>query len=209
MDEDFVEEIIEDVDEPTREPDNKERGNFTNFNINIDESHDVFSKSIPDIDDVVDEVGDVEMPMGETGHKFHEIVLSDDDYDSVVIHTQPKVVRKLDKEELLIPTYKKRNDSIEKKASLFEQRMMNKYSNAYDYKSINSFLYILAKTVVEQHRNPIKDTIEDDEIKEEIDVEDDSEDESPDAKLRQKFIDRLSHNRTSAARQSKTSKMFK
>lgn len=43
------------------------------------------NKSIPDIDDVVDEVGDVEMPMGETGHKFHEIVLSDDDYDSVVI----------------------------------------------------------------------------------------------------------------------------
>lgn len=57
-DEEFVEEIIETVDE---------------------------NKSIPDIDDVVDEVGDVEMPMGETGHKFHEIVLSDDDYDSVVI----------------------------------------------------------------------------------------------------------------------------
>ena len=62
MEEDFVEEIIE-----SAEDDNK---------------------SIPDIDDVVDEVGDVEMPMGETGQKFNEIVLSDDDYDSVVI--EPK-----------------------------------------------------------------------------------------------------------------------
>ena len=59
MEEDFVEEIIE-----SAEDDNK---------------------SIPDIDDVVDEVGDVEMPMGDTGQKFNEIVLSDDDYDSVVI----------------------------------------------------------------------------------------------------------------------------
>jgi hypothetical protein len=34
---------------------------------------------------VVDEVGDIEIPMGETGHKFHEIILSDDEYDNVVL----------------------------------------------------------------------------------------------------------------------------
>ena len=43
---------------------------------------------------------------------------------------------------------------------------------------------------------PIKDTIEDDEIKEEINVEDDSEEESPNTKLRKKFLDRMAHNRT-------------
>lgn len=65
-------------------------------------------------DDVVDEVGDVEMPMGETGHKFNQPV--DDFYDSVVIE-------------------KLKDQDIENKANLFNQRMMNKYSNSYDYKS--------------------------------------------------------------------------
>ena len=99
------------------------------------------------MDDVVDEVGDVEMPMGETGHKFHEIVLSDDDYDSVIIHTQPKKVKQFDTNQGDLPTYKKRNEAIDKKASLFEHRMMNKYSNAYDYKSM--FLHITDTTYSE------------------------------------------------------------
>lgn len=34
-------------------------------------------------DDVVDEVGDVGMPMGETGYKFN--ILSEEEYDSVII----------------------------------------------------------------------------------------------------------------------------
>lgn len=66
------------------------------------------------IDDVVDEVGDVEMPMGETGHKFN--VMSDDEYDSVVIDLKQQ--------------------DVKNKAYLFNQRMANKYSNSYDYKSM-------------------------------------------------------------------------
>ena len=88
MDDDFVEEIIEDDDD---------------------------NKSIPDFDDVVDEVGDVEMPMGETGHKFNEVVLSDDEYDSVVLEDK--------------------NTSINTKAKMFNQRMSNKFSSSYEYKS--------------------------------------------------------------------------
>jgi len=53
------------------------------------------------------------MPMGETGHKFH--VLSDDEVDSVVIQNK--------------------DADIDYKAQLFNQRMANKYSNSYDYKS--------------------------------------------------------------------------
>lgn len=53
------------------------------------------------------------MPMGDTGHQFH--VLSDDEYDSVVIDHK--------------------HTDIENKANLFNQRMANKYSNSYDYKS--------------------------------------------------------------------------
>lgn len=63
----------------------------------------------------MDEVGEVEVPtMGETGHKFNEIILSDDEeYDSVVID---------------------KNDNIETKAAMFEQKM-NKFTSSYDYKS--------------------------------------------------------------------------
>lgn len=84
---DDFEEIIEDADENKSNPD--------------------------DIDDIVDEVGDVEMPMGETGHKFHEIVLSEDDCDSVVIEDRKK--------------------EIDRKATMFQSKFANKYSNSYDY----------------------------------------------------------------------------
>ena len=100
-DEEFVEEIIEDVDENKLSAKGKSSLKFTTLD---DEE-----------DDVVDEVGDVEIPtMGETGHKFNEIILSDDDdYDSVVID---------------------QNANIEAKAAIFEHKM-NKFTSSYDYKS--------------------------------------------------------------------------
>lgn len=67
-------------------------------------------------DEVVDEVGEVEIPiMGETGNKFNEIILSDDEFESVIIET-------------------KNDQIIQKKAILFEQKVA-KFTSSYDFKS--------------------------------------------------------------------------
>mmetsp|Transcript_17292 Transcript_17292/g.16951 ORF Transcript_17292/g.16951 Transcript_17292/m.16951 type:complete len:376 (-) Transcript_17292:121-1248(-) len=154
-DEDFVEEIIEDED------DNK--------------SIEVVDE-VEEEDDVVDEVGEVEVPtMGETGHKFNEIILSDDEFDSVVIDP-------------------KKEKSMPPKASLFQDKAA-KFTSSYEYKN---------KTVAQSKRKTMKETIEDDEIKEEINVEDDSEDEAPATKLRKKFLDRIANNRTIGKGRSNT-----
>lgn len=67
----------------------------------------------------------------------------------------------------------------------------------------------VAKTMSEKIMQPIKDTIDDDEIKEEIDVvDDDSDEDEPNLSLRQRFMDRISRQRT-MGRQSKTSSKLK
>lgn len=104
-------------------------------------------KSNNESDDVVDEVGDVEMPMGETGQRFHETALSDDDYESVVIEKVQKdnkpnkyliashIVHEANHHQLSSKVLKAPSNEIESKANLFNQRMSNKYSNSYEYKS--------------------------------------------------------------------------
>ena len=52
--------------------------------------------------------------MGETGNKFNEIILSDDEFDSVVIEDKDK--------------------AIDVKANLFEQKVA-KFTSSYEYKS--------------------------------------------------------------------------
>jgi hypothetical protein len=147
-----------------------------------------------DCDNIVDEVGDVEMPtMGETGHKFNEIVLSDDDYDNVVIENN------------------KQDTEIARKATFFTHKV-SKFSSSYDYQNnIAEYKQFIANTVNDRLKIPTKDTIDDDDIKEEINVvEDDSEDEQPNSKFRQRFLDRIAgNNKTMGARQSKTSSKIK
>ena len=88
------------------------------------------------------------MPMGETGQKFHEWVLSDDDYESVVIEKTRKdnkpnkytkvasqIVHEGNQHQLSSKVLKTNNNEIESKANLFNQRMSNKYWNSYEYKS--------------------------------------------------------------------------
>lgn len=121
LEDEFVEEIIEDEED---------------------------MKSNNESDDVVDEVGDVEMPMGETGQRFHETALSDDDYESVVIEKVQKnnkpskyikiasnIAHENNQHQLSSKVLKSSNNEIESKANLFNQRMSNKYSNSYEYKS--------------------------------------------------------------------------
>lgn len=54
--------------------------------------------------------------MGETGHKFNEIILSDDEFDSVVIDP-------------------KKEKSMPPKASLFQDKAA-KFTSSYEYKSM-------------------------------------------------------------------------
>ena len=113
LEDEFVEEIIEDDDD---------------------------NKSNNESDDVVDEVGDVEMPMGDTGQKFHECVLSDDDYESVVIERAkrdnkpnkyvrvvPQITHENNQHQLSSKVLKSNNNEIDNKSNLFNQRMSNKY----------------------------------------------------------------------------------
>lgn len=84
-------------------------------------------KSNPDSEEIVDEIGEVEMPMDETGQKFHEIILSDDDYDSVVIDekafgTKSSNFPRIDQDDL-----------INEKANKFANKIQNKYSNLSYY----------------------------------------------------------------------------
>ena len=51
---------------------------------------------------------------------------------------------------------------------------------------------------------PMKETIDDDEIKEEINVEDDSEEEAPSTNMRKRFYDRISNNKTLGKGRSNT-----
>ena len=53
--------------------------------------------------------------MGETGNKFNEIILSDDEFESVIIDNKEKVV-------------------IQEKANCFEQKVA-KFTSSYDCKS--------------------------------------------------------------------------
>jgi len=53
--------------------------------------------------------------MGETGNKFNEIILSDDEFESVIIDNKEKVV-------------------IQEKANCFEQKAA-KFTSSYDFKS--------------------------------------------------------------------------
>lgn len=130
--------------------------------------------------------------MGETGHKFNEIILSDDE-DSVIIENN------------------KQDTEISRKASIFEHKV-SKFSSSYDYQNnISEYKQFIANTVNERLRKPIKDTIDDDDIKEEINVvEDDSDDDKSNSKLRQRFLDRIAaNNKTMGGRQSKTSNKIK
>lgn len=124
-DDDFVEEIIESED------DQKSIGKRNLFpKLKLPIIIILLNSSLGEVevieeeDEVVDEVGEVEVPtMGETGNKFNEIILSDDEFDSVVIdHKKAK------------PT------PTPSKPSLFDTKAA-KFTSSYEYKSNLSLLH--------------------------------------------------------------------